>query len=114
MTNAQFYRAASEAAEYTDRNAYISDLTLSSMWDAAPGSGIPQRRVDDLGRIYDAAHRTVRDIAAAKGVSVRQLALRHAIPQRTVEDWSAGRSVPSLWVLLLLQEAEGLLTVEHT
>ena len=32
MTHEQFYTVVSEIGSYTDRDAYISDLTLSSIW----------------------------------------------------------------------------------
>ena len=109
MTNQQYYTAVSEAANYTDRDAYISDMALSSMWGDTPDE-IPQERIDVLGQIWDAAHRTIRDIAAVRGTSVRQLAMRYAIPQRTAENWAAGTAEPPVYVLLLIQQAEGMLS----
>jgi len=113
MTNQQFITCVAETQSYTDRDAYISDLSLSSMWGDAEDAPVPEQRITDLGQIWDAAHRTFRDIAAAAGIPVRQLAMRYAIPRRTAEDWSAGQSKPQLHELLAIQQCEGLLTVRR-
>lgn len=45
---------------------------------------------------------TIRDIAAAAGLSLRQLALRTGIPYRTVQDWAADKRQPPPYLLPLL------------
>lgn len=100
----------SEAANYPDRDAYISDLVLSSLWGDEPDADIPTARLDWLGQLYDAAHRSVREIAASAGLSQRKLAERFAIPYRTVENWCSGvRSCPD-YVRLMMQECLGLVS----
>lgn len=113
MTNEQFSTCVAETQNYSDRDAYISDLSLSSMWGDAEDAPVPEQRIADLGQIWDAAHRTFRDIAAAAGTSVRQLAMRYAIPRRTAENWSSGENAPQLHELLAIQQCEGLLTVRR-
>ena len=113
MTSQQFSACVAEIANYSDRDAYISDLSLSSMWGDAEDAPVPEQRIADLGQIWDAAHRTFRDIAAAAGTSVRQLAMRYAIPRRTAGDWSAGKSTPQLHEMLAIQQCEGLFTVRR-
>ncbi len=113
MTNQQFYTCVSETQNYTDQGAYISDLSLSSMWGDEEDAEIPAGRIKDLGQIWDAVHRTIRDIAELSGMSVRQIALRYAIPRRTAENWSSGVSSPTTAELLLIQQAEGLFGVER-
>ena len=113
MNNEQFSICVAETQNYTDRDAYISDLALSSMWGDAEDATVPEQRIADLGQIWDAAHQTFRDIAAAAGTSVRQLAMRYAIPRRTAGDWSAGKSMPQLHEMLAIQQCEGLFTVRR-
>ena len=113
MTNQQFSTCVSETQSYTDRDAYISDLSLSSLWGDPEDAPVPEQRIADLGQIWDAAHRTIRDIAAAAGTSVRQLAMRYAIPRRTAENWASGANEPQLHELLAIQQCEGLLTVRR-
>lgn len=86
MNNKQYSTCATEAQHYTDREAYISDLALSSMWGDLPEDEIPQDRLAQLGRIYDAVHRSVKDVAAEAGISARKLAIRFCIPQSTLEN----------------------------
>lgn len=112
MTIDQYRTAVAEAANYTDRDAYISDLALSAIWGDPEDADIPADRLDQLGQIWDACHRSVKEIAAAAGLSQRKLAERFLIPYRTVEDWSAGkRSCPG-YLLLMMQQVLGLLTIE--
>ena len=109
MTNKQFYICVGEATCYTDRDAYISDLALSSIWGDAESSEITQERIADLGNIWDACNRSVKDIASAAGLSNRKLAERFCIPYRTVEDWSTGKRECNIYIRLMMQECLGLL-----
>ena len=109
MTDKQRMYCLSEAASYTDRDAYISDLALSSIWRDAEDADIPASRIDDLGRLWDAAHRSVREIAALSGLSQRKLAERFCIPYRTVEDWCRGIRTPPDYVRLMMQQLLDLL-----
>ena len=112
MTDKQYSICVTEAQNYTDRDAYISDMALSSMWGDSPDAPIPQDRLEQLGSIYDAVHRSVKDIAAAAGISVRAMAIRFCIPQRTAEGWccsgKSARDCP-LYTRLMMQECLGLL-----
>lgn len=112
MTDRQYSTCTAEAQNYTDREVYISDMALSSMWVDGPEEDIPQARVEQLGRIYDAVHRSVKDIAAAAGISAREMAARFCIPQRTMENWCMGVNKCPLYTRLLLQQAMGLLQAE--
>lgn len=109
MTDKHFMACVSEAANYSDRDAYISDLSLSSLWGDAEDADIPTERVDELGKIWDAYHRSVKDIAALAGLSQRKLAERFCIPYRTVEDWCACRRECPIYTKLMMQECLGLL-----
>ena len=112
MTSKQYNLCITEAQNYTDRDAYISDMALSSVWGDSPDAQIPQDRLEKLVSIYDAVHRSVKDIAAAAGLSVRAMAIRFCIPQRTVENWycigKSARDCP-LYTRLMMQECLGLL-----
>lgn len=112
MTIDQYRTAVSETANYNDRDAYISDLALSSIWGDDDEADIPATRLEDLGQIWDATNRSIKEIAAAAGLSCRKLAERFCVPYRTMEDWSAGKSACPLCTRLLMQERLGLLDVE--
>ena len=109
MTNKQYRLCVAEAENYTDRDAYLSDLALSSIWGDAADAEIPDERIRDLGEIWDAYHRSVKQIAAEAGISCRAMAEHFCIPSRTVEDWYTERRESPLYVRLMMQELLGLL-----
>lgn len=113
MTNKQYATCVAEAQNYNGREAYISDLAMSSIWGDLPGDDIPPARMEQLGSIYDAVHRSVKEIAAEAGISVRAMAIRFCIPIRTAESWcgttDAARQCP-LYTRLMMQECLGLLS----
>lgn len=109
MTNKQYSTCVTEAQHYTDREAYISDLALSSMWEDDKTDEIPAERLDAVSQIWDAAHRSVKQIAADAGMSQRKLAERFCIPYRTIENWGGGKNACPLYIRLMMQEILGLL-----
>lgn len=111
MTIAQYRDAVAETANYNDREAYVSDLCLSSIWGDPEDADIPADRIQQLGDIWDACSRSVKDIAAAAGLSQRKLAERLCIPYRTVEGWCSGARHCALYVRLMMQEALGLFAI---
>lgn len=108
MTVKQWSLLVGEALNYDDRNSYISDMALSVLWGIPPQGGIPADRLALLGEIYDATHRSVREIVALSGMSQRKFADRFCIPLRTLENWCNGVNVCALYVRLLLQSALGI------
>lgn len=112
MTPSQYRAVVAESVDYTDRDAYVSDLALSSIWGDPEGADIPAERIEQLGEIWDAAHRDIKGIASAAGMSCRRLADRFCVPYRTVEDWSAGRRECALYLRLMMQECLGLLEID--
>lgn len=110
MTAKQYYFCVSAVADYSDPDAYVSDLALSTIWDDTPDAPIPPERLDQLRSIYAAASRTVREIVAAVGMSQAAFAERWCIPRRTVEDWCRGVAKCPLYTRLLIQQRLGLFT----
>lgn len=104
MNQKQYSICISEAQNYDDRDSYISDLALSSIWGDAQDAEIPADRIDQLGSIYDAVHRSVKDIARDAGLSQRKLAERFCIPYRTVENWCGGQRECPAYLRLMMQE----------
>lgn len=107
MTDMQFKICLTEAPNYTDRDAFVSDLALSSMW--GEGAEITEEFLANLAAIWDAYHRTIPQVAADAGLSCRKLAERFCIPYRTVENWSSGTREAPVYVRLMMQECLGLL-----
>lgn len=106
MTDKQFYTIFVAALASTDRDAFISDWSLSSAWGDALDADSPADRIDLLARLWDAAHLTIRDIRQHTGLSQAVFATRYCIPTRTLEDWERGvRSCPDYLRLLLADSA---------
>lgn len=103
MTDKQFCTIFDAALASSDRDAFVSDWSLSSVWGDAPDADIPADRIDTLQRLWDAAHLTIRDIRSATGLSQAAFAARYCIPRRTVENWESGaRQCPDYLRLLLV------------
>lgn len=108
MTDKQFMLCVTEVDNYSDRDTYVSDLALSSMWGDADDAAIPQERIAFLSQLWDAFHRSVKEIAAAAGMSQRKLAEHFCVPYRTMERWCSGQSECNLYIRLMMQECLGL------
>lgn len=111
MTPLQYSFAVSETANYTDRDAYISDLALSAIW-GDDGEDIPAQRLDELTQIWDAANRPVDQILAVSGLSQANFYRRFLIPRRTLQDWCAGKRPCPIYTRMMFQQLLGLLTIE--
>ncbi len=55
---------------------------------------------------------TINDIAAAAGLSLRQLAIQTGIPYRTVQNWAEGQRQPPPYLLPLIAYRLGVTTEE--
>lgn len=109
MTDKQFFYCVKETGNYADRDAYISDLCLSSIWGDGEEADIPQERINAIGSIWDACHRSMKDIASEAGLSQRKLAERFCIPYRTMENWCGGQNECPIYARLMIQECLGIL-----
>ena len=110
MTNPTIFSALwGEALTATDRDAFVSDWTLSSIWGDDPDDDIPQDRADYIGRIWDAAHMSIKDICDTAGLTQRQLSTNFCIPYRTVQDWYGGRRQAPDYIRLMLIRLLGIL-----
>ena len=108
MTAKQYYFCVSAVANYSDPDAYVSDLALSTIWDDTPDAPIPPERLENLRNIYTAAARTPKEIVSLSGLSQAAFAERWCIPRRTVEDWCRGIAKCPLYTRLLVQQSLGL------
>lgn len=109
MTDKQFRDIFTDALKQNDRDSFVSDWALSTTLGGGPEDDVPQDRIEQLGKIWDAAHRSVREIAAAAGLSQRKLAERFCIKYRTMENWCGGVSNCSAYTRLMMQECLGLI-----
>ena len=104
MTLKQYQACIRELPEYTDPDAYVSDMALSEIWCDSPEDGIPEERINQLRSIYQASSMTVPEIAKAAGLNITQMSARFAVPYRTMQDWFSGARVCSLASRLMMLE----------
>lgn len=97
-----------EAVKEDDRDAYISDWSLSTAWGAPAPDAEWMQRIETLERIWDAVHLTPKDIRAATGLTQVRFALRFGMSCRAVQEWDSGRTECPIYVKLLLAQAVGL------
>lgn len=107
MTDKQFYETFVAALTVKDRDEFISDYALSSVWGDAEDAEIPAQRISDLAALWDVAHASIREIRAYTGLTRTNFALRYLIPYRTVENWERGDSQCPDYVRLLLAQVTG-------
>lgn len=109
MTINQYHLALTEIENYTDRDAFVSDLSLSS---AFPEDADLSVTASELVLIWDAYHMTIRDMRTAAGLSRMDFSRRFCIPIRTIENWECTgqnyRECP-VYVRLLIAEAIGMM-----
>lgn len=108
MTDKQFYALFCAALASADRDAFVSDWALSSVWADQEDAEIPPERIAAISDIWSVAHATIRDIRAYTGLTQAAFSTRFCIPRRTLENWESGvRSCPD-YVRLLLAQAAGM------
>lgn len=106
-SNKIFHTCLAESYNYTDQDAFVSDLALSSIWgdDAAE---IPAGRIEWLRQIWAATHRSVKEICKLAGMSQNAVADHFGIPRRTFGNWcTESRECPE-YTKLMMQELLGL------
>lgn len=66
-----FIRAAlyAEVGAYADRDAYVSDLVLSSIWGDAEDAEVPAERLALLGAIWDGTRCTIPELIKQHGLT---------------------------------------------
>lgn len=99
-----------EALTTADRDAYISDWALSSIWGYDPFDEIPHERIDYLAQIWEAAHMSVKDICKAAKLTQLQLGERYGISRRTIGNWCTGENTCPNYTRLLILLDLGLVT----
>lgn len=112
MTIKQYNACLSEIESYSDKDAFVSDLALSYIWNDEETADVPAERIQWLSDLWDAYNRSFKDIASEAGLSQRKTAERFHIPYRTAEDWCAKKGKCATYLRLMMQECLGIFNVE--
>lgn len=93
MKQTPFIRSTlyAETGAYADRDTYISDMALSSIWGDAEDAVIPAERLALLGAIWDGAHLTIPELIKKHTLTQTDFARYFNIPLRTVQNWCGGQ-----------------------
>lgn len=107
MKDKQFYSAFRAAQQYSDPDAFASDVALSGIFPGVAEDDLPAL-AEELRHIWRYAHITVREIVQHTGLSQTNFAARFAIPLRTLQRWISGDRDCPPYVRLLLAKQCGL------
>ena len=107
MTDKQFYHAFREAQQYSDPDAFASDVALSGIFPDAAEDDLPAL-AEELLHVWRYAHITVREIVQHTGLTQSNFAQRFVIPLRTLESWLGGTSACPPYTRLMLAKLCGL------
>ena len=101
-----FIRSAlyAETGAYADRDAYISDMALSSIWGDAEDTDVPTERLALLGALWDGAHCTIPELIEQYGLTQTSFAQYFGIPRRTVQNWCGGQRECPPYVIAMIAE----------
>lgn len=113
-----FYFCLREALEYEDPDAYVSDVALSSAWEDGDYDGekeieIDFERVNWLHTVWEAAHRSIKDILKTAHMTQKAFCECFGIPRRTVENWCSGTNECPFYTNILIQEHLGLISRDY-
>lgn len=104
MTDKQFNILWKEAISDDDRDVYISDWALSSIWE---GENDITEAADVCGIIWDVAHMSVAEIRTHTGLTQAEFATKFCVPLRTVQNWEY-RGCPD-YIRLMMARIIGLI-----
>lgn len=107
MTDKQFYHAFREAQQYSDPDAFASDVALSDIFPGITAEDLPAL-AEELRHVWRYAHITVREIVQHTGLSQTDFAQRFVIPLRTIGNWCTGTSACPAYTRLMLARLCGL------
>ena len=113
LTPHAFHTIFVDALRVADRIAFISEWSLSSIWNDDPADDIPSERLIQLGRIWDAAHLSIRDIRAETGLSQVKFGEAFSIPRRSIENWESETTEAPPYTRLLLANAVGIINLNE-
>ncbi len=115
MTDKQIYTAFGETANYTDPDAYVSDMALSSLFTPPddPGAEVDPELLPQLSALWHVANDPFKTLLQRMGLAQTQCATRFCIPLRTVQDWAGGRRPCPSYLRLMMAEAAGVVDLHR-
>lgn len=108
MTDKQIYQAFGEAVNYTDQDAFASDVALSMLEPDKPDQEVDLELFEQLRVLWHVANDPFKGLLERMGLNQSQCSRRFCIPLRTIQGWAGEtRSAPH-YVLLMMAELSGI------
>lgn len=111
MTDKQIYTAYGEAANYSDPDAYASDVALSLLGPDDPGQEVDMELFEQLRTLWHVANDPFKALLDLMGMSQSDCSRRFCIPLRTVQGWALGERNAPPYVRLMMAELSGIITI---
>lgn len=108
MTDKQIYQYFGEAANYTDPDAYASDVGLSLLDPNDPGQEADTAVFEQMRTLWYVSNDPFKSLLERMGLSQAQCSVRFCIPIRTVQDWAGERRAMPQYVRLMMAELTGI------
>lgn len=106
MKDKDFFAIWCNALKVGDRDAFISNRSLSSIFvDSDNGKNM----ADEIGKIWDVAHMTVRDLCNRADIGQSELSKKFCIPLRTVQNWCGGQNQCPPYIVLMMARLLGII-----
>lgn len=116
MNDKIFATLWAEALEDNNKEVFVSDWALSSIWAETPEQlenpellPDPAVLAEQVGRIWDVAHMSVADIRKITGLSQAGFAERFCIPKTTIQKWESKRGGCADYIRLMMARHLGLI-----
>lgn len=101
MNDKNFNLIWHDALKSADRSAFVSEWSLYSIWGDQDDKGVAKIK-DEIGKIWDVCHMTVRDLCNNIGIGQSELSRKFCIPLRTVQNWCGGQNPCPPYVVLMM------------
>ena len=123
VSSEQFRTAIFEVKNYTNKQDYISNLTLFSMWYEEKPIGektVTHNDIDKivnfLSEVWEVTHKGIKYIRSKIGLSQEKFSKKIFTSRRNVENWEspskANRTQISLFMLIHIAQVCGVLPIE--
>ena len=108
FSNAQIEYALSEAPNYTDVDAFVSDMLTSSMFldPEDEEAEIPTELSELLYKLWHVAALPFKEFLACMDLTQTECSRRYCIPLRTVQGWAGGSRTPPMYVRYMIAQLE--------
>lgn len=111
MTDKQINIYFGEAGNYSDPDAFSSDVALSLLDPDNPDQDVDIGLLEQLRTLWFVRMSPFKDFLNFLCLSQTQCSVRFCIPLKTVQNWAGEINAPAPYIRLMMAEATGLLHI---